>query len=397
MLEGIRVIELATYIAAPSAGGMMADWGADVIKIEPLAGDPIRNFFGTLGVDSDANAVFDLDNRGKRSVTIDTSSEKGNALLKRLIKDADVFLTNIRPGGLERAGLDYDTLKALNPKLIYASVSGYGLSGKERDRPGFDMAAFWARSGVGRLMTPKDAEPMALRTALGDHVTGTATAAGIMAALFDRSRTGEGRLVETSLLRTGIYALGSDMAIQLAFGRVASTKGRHDVNQPLNNFFKTSDDNWLCVLPRQSEGDWHAIARATELEHLIDDPRFTGGKARKQNSVAVVNALDEAFAKHTLDEWAVKLDHEDLVWAPVQTPAQVVEDPQAIASGAFTQMPTHDGGTARTIASPVRFHGVDDGPSGPSPHIGQHNTEVLKEAGLSEQEIAELKGAKAVG
>lgn len=142
MLEGIRVIELATYIAAPSAGGMMADWGADVIKIEPLAGDPIRNFFGTLGVDSDANAVFDLDNRGKRSVTIDTSSERGNELLKRLIKDADVFLTNIRPGGLERAGLDYDTLKALNPKLIYASVSGYGLSGEERDRPGLTWPPF---------------------------------------------------------------------------------------------------------------------------------------------------------------------------------------------------------------------------------------------------------------
>lgn len=397
MLEGIRVIELATYIAAPSAGGMMADWGADVIKIEPLAGDPIRNFFGTLGVDSDANAVFDLDNRGKRSVTIDTSSEKGNELLKRLIKDADVFLTNIRPGGLERAGLDYETLKALNPKLIYASVSGYGLSGEERDRPGFDMAAFWARSGVGRLMTPKGAEPMALRTALGDHVTGTATAAGIMAALFDRSRTGEGRLVETSLLRTGIYALGSDMAIQLAFGRVASTRPRHYVNQPLNNFFKTSDDNWLCILPRQSEDDWHAIARATGLEHLVGDPRFTGGKARKQNTVAIVDALDEAFAKHTLDEWAEKLDHEDLVWAPVQTPAQVVDDPQAIATGAFTDMPTHDGGTSRTIASPVRFHGVDDGPKGPSPHIGQHNEDVLKEAGLSDDDIAGLREAKAVG
>ena len=139
MLKGIRVIEFATYIAAPSAGGMMADWGADVIKIEPLGGDPIRNFFGTLGVDY----------RGKRSVTIDTSTETGNALLKRLVKDADVFLTNIRPGGLERAGLDYDTLKDINPKLIYASVSGYGLEGAERDRPGFDMAAFWARSGVG--------------------------------------------------------------------------------------------------------------------------------------------------------------------------------------------------------------------------------------------------------
>lgn len=397
MLQGIRVIELATYIAAPSAGGIMADWGADVIKIEPLAGDPIRNFFGTLGVESDANAVFDLDNRGKRSVTIDTSTKKGNEVLKRLIKDADVFLTNIRPGGLDRAGLDYDTLKALNPKLVYASVSGYGLKGDERDRPGFDMAAFWSRSGVGRLMTPKGAEPMALRTALGDHVTGIATAAGIMAALLERTTTGKGRLVETSLLRTGIYALGSDMAIQLAFGRVASTKSRHEVAQPLNNFFKTSDGDWLCILPRQNEDDWHAIARATELEHLIGDERFTGGKARKQNGFAIVDYLDGAFAKRTLSEWAVRLDAEDLVWAPVQTPAQVVDDPQAIAAGAFTEMPTHDGKKVRVPATPVRFHGVDTDPKGPSPHIGQHSDDVLAEAGLTKDEIAALREAKAVG
>lgn len=397
MLAGIRVIELATYIAGPSAGGMMADWGADVIKIEPLTGDPIRNFFGTLGVESDANAVFDLDNRGKRSVTLDTSTQAGNETLKRLIKDADVFLTNIRPGGLERASLDYATLKELNPRLIYASVSGYGLKGEERDRPGFDMAAFWARSGVGSLMTPKGSEPVALRTALGDHVTGTATAAGIMAALFERTNTGVGRLVETSLLRTGIYALGSDMAIQLAFGRVASTKARHYVNQPLNNYFKTSDDNWLCILPRQNESDWHAIARATGLEHLIDDPRFTGGKARKENTVIIVDELDAAFAKHTLAEWGKLLDAEDLVWAPVQTPAQVINDPQAIAAGAFTQMPTQDGGSVTVPATPVRFHGFDDSPSGPSPHIGQHNDEVMEEAGLSEAEIASLRQIKALG
>jgi crotonobetainyl-CoA:carnitine CoA-transferase CaiB-like acyl-CoA transferase len=397
MLEGYRVIELATYIAAPSAGGIMADWGADVVKVEPLAGDPIRNFFGTLGVESDANAVFDLDNRGKRSITIDTSSKEGNALVKRLIKDADVFLTNIRPGGLERAGLDYESLKEINPSLIYTSVSGYGLEGEERDRPGFDMAAFWARSGVGSLMTPKDQEPMALRTALGDHVTGMATVGGILAALLERSKTGKGRLVETSLLRTGIYSLGSDMAIQLAFGRVASTKARHYVNQPLNNFFKTSDDNWLCVLPRQSEDDWHAIARATELEHLVGDERFTGGKARKNNTVALVNYLDEAFGKRTLENWAERLDAEDLVWAPVQTPAQVTEDPQAIAAGAFTQMPTHDGKTVKVPASPVRFHDFDTSPKGPSPHIGQHNDEVLKEAGLSAEEIEVLRASKAVG
>lgn len=397
MLKGIRVIELATYIAAPSAGGIMADWGADVIKIEPLNGDPIRNFFGSLGVSSDSNAVFDLDNRGKRSVTIDTSSEKGNALLKRLLEDADVFLTNIRPGGLERAGLDYESVKAINPRLVYTSVSGYGLEGEERDRPGFDQAAFWARSGVGSLMTPKDAEPVALRTALGDHVTGMATVGGILAALLERTTTGEGRLVETSLLRTGIYSLGSDFAVQMAFGRVASTRPRHFANQPLNNFFKSSDGHWFTLLPRQNEEDWHAIARATNLDHLIEEERFTGGKLRRENSEELVDMLDEAFALRTFDEWAERLDKEDLVWAPVQTPREVLEDPQAIAAGAFTEIPTHDGGSERTPATPVRFHGFSTDPKGPAPKVGQHNDEILAEAGLSADEISALRDNKAIG
>lgn len=396
MLEGIKVVEFATYIAAPSAAGLMADWGADVIKIEALKGDPNRNFFGSLGVDMDANPVFDLDNRGKRSIAIDTSTPQGAEMVKRLVKDADVFLTNMRPGSLDRAGLDWQSLSQVNPRLIYASVTGYGLEGDERDRPGFDIAAFWSRSGVGRLTTPKGADPFPLRTAFGDHITGQATLNGILAALLERHRTNKGRLVETSLLRAGIYALGSDYAIQLKLGRIASTRPRHDTAQPLANFFKTKDDHWLCIVIRQSEKDWHSIADALGHPELPEDERFDSAKQRKIHSEDLVNELDLIFARHTLVEWQHRLDANDVIWAPFQSPAEVVKDPQAIAAGAFVEMPDHAGGTYRAPAGPVRFHGQDDGPKGPSPHIGQHTNEVLESIGYSVEDVENLRQAKII-
>ncbi len=391
MLEGIKVVEFATYIAGPGAGGLMADWGADVVKIEALKGDPIRNFFGNIGVERSDNPVFDLDNRGKRSIALDTSRPEGADALKKLIETADVFLTNLRPGSLERAGLDWGILQAVNPKLVFASITGYGLKGEERDRPGFDLAAFWARSGVGSLTTPKGSDPFPLRTAFGDHVTSMATVNGILAALIERGRTGKGRLVETSLLRTGIYAMGSDFAIQLKLGRIASTRPRHQAVQPLNNFFQTKDDNWLCLVLRQSEEDWVRVSTALDRPDLATDDRFNSAKMRKENTAELVTELDQIFATRTLSEWAESLDDHGLVWAPFQTAAQVVEDPQAIAAGAFVDMPDHTGGTYRSPAGPVRFHGKDNGPQGPSPTIGQHTDEVLAECGLTGEEIAILR------
>ncbi|MEM8636726.1 MAG: CoA transferase, partial [Pseudomonadota bacterium] len=199
MLEGIRVIEYATYMAAPGAAGILCDWGADVIKVEPPGGDPIRGFFKTIGTDIEDNPVFDFDNRGKKSIILDTSTDEGRAVLKELASDADVFLTNVRPGGLERSGLDYESLASANPKLVYCSLTGYGLTGDDADKPGFDIASFWSRAGVAALTIPKGQEPFALRTAFGDHTTSMAAAAGICAALVEAGRTGKGRLVEASL------------------------------------------------------------------------------------------------------------------------------------------------------------------------------------------------------
>jgi crotonobetainyl-CoA:carnitine CoA-transferase CaiB-like acyl-CoA transferase len=396
LLKGLKVIEYATYIAAPGAGGLMSDWGADVIKIEPPGGDPIRGFFSSIGSDLTDNPVFDLDNRGKKSIIIDTTSEQGRDIVRKLIADADVFLTNVRPGGLTRAGLDYAALSAINPRLIYANVTGYGLEGPDVDRAGFDIAAFWSRSGWARLTAPKGVDPFPIRTGVGDHVTSLATVAGILAALHGRTTTGKGQHVDASLLRTGTYTLGSDMAIQMRFGRLASTRPRHEAVNPLANFFKCRDERWLTVVPRQGNADWKGYCSALELGDLEHDPRFAKPRARSENRGAIIEILDAAFAARDFEDVAKGLDAADLVWAPVQSPAETVADPQFIAAGGITQIAGEDGNTYASPSGPVRFPGVDESTKRAVPKAGADARAVLLAAGFSVDEIEAFLSSKAV-
>lgn len=399
MLTGLRVIELATYIAAPAAAGMLADWGADVIKVEPPTGCPMRLMFSSLQNDFyQGNPVFGLDNRGKRGIVLDVSKEDGMEALKRLVKDADVFITNLRPDSMKSLAVEYDDLKAVNPRLVYASLTGYGLQGEEKNRAGLDIAAFYARSGFGHLSTIKGGEPVLMRTAVGDHITGVGMVAGIMAALLEREKTGRGKFVEASLLRAGVYAAGSDMSIQLKFNRVGSLKARHDSVNPLSNFFKTKEGSWFVIVPRQGEKDWPALCRAIGKPELIDDERFNGNRARRNNAAELVDMLDAEFAAHDMNEWKQKLDAEDIVWAPMQSPAQVAEDPQAIAAGAFVEMTDQNSNeTYLSPAPPVRFPEEGDTPKRGAPELGQHTEQVLKEIGYDNKTITELKTSGALG
>lgn len=381
MLSGLKVVELASYVAAPAAGGMLADWGADVIKIEPPSGDPYRAGYEALTPDA-ASPPFQVDNRGKRSLVLDIGSADDLAALIRLLEDADVFLTNLRPSALKRAGLDWGCLRQSLPRLVYASVTGYGLEGPDADLPGYDMAAFWSRGGVGGLMTPKGEEPMGLRMAVGDHMCALATAAGIMTALYERDRIGRGRLVETSLLRTGVYAIAADMALYLRLGRISSTRPRKSAVAPLNNFFKTADHRWVCIMPRDYRTDWPKIAAVAGCEHLLLDRRFADDLARRKNAEVLVTALDAGFACLSYAELAQRLVAVDLVWAPVQSPAELARDPQAQAAGCFVKTIDANGSEFLAPAGPVRFPEFDERPRAAAPNLGEHSTEILTGIGI---------------
>ena len=395
MLEDLKVVELATYVAAPAAGALLAEWGAAVVKIETAGGDPWRYFFAALGRDEAVNPVFELDNRGKRAMVIDIRIPEGAAIVRDMVAGADVLLTNIRPAALKRAGLDWDSLKTAAPRLIYASVSGYGLDGADANRAGFDIAAFWARSGLTASMTPKGGEPLQPRTAVGDHICALATVSAILAAVIDRQKTGQGQLVETSLLRTGTYVLGTDLAIQLRLGRLASTRSRATATNPLINYFQSSDGRWLCTQARQNNADWPNYARAAGHPEWIEDERFARSRDRRANVAELVRLLDASFGALTYDELTARLDAEDVVWAPVQTPAEVCADPQADAAGCFYET-TVGGETLRTPATPARFHGAPFVAPASAPGVGQHTDEVLGELGRSADQIAALREAKVV-
>ncbi len=401
MLEGLKVIEMATYVAAPAAGAMLRDWGAEVIKVEPLNGCPMRRFFEGMksNVPIEGNPIFTLDNRGKKGISINTSDEKGADIVRELIKDADIFLTNVRPQSLESAKLDHESLLKVNPKLIYCSLTGYGLEGEEKNRPGFDVAAYWSRSGMAHLTQRKGEEPLPIRTASGDHITAISTVSGILAAVYERTKTGKGKVVETSLLRTGIFSLSSDMALQLKFGRVPSTKKRDEQINPIFNFFKTKDDRWICLSPRAGgDYDLPKVVRALGKEEWLENEKFNTNQARRENAKEFIDEMDKAFSQYTMSEWGEKLDEQDLIWSPVQNLKEVSKDKQAIDSGAFSEVEDQDcEENYTTVSSPVRFHNSDDGPKGPAPKLGQDNFEVLKSIGINEDQINELIDRGIVG
>lgn len=398
MLEGLKVIEMATYIAAPAAGGILADWGAEVIKVEPLGGCPMRKFYASAMTDDyPDNPLSALDNRGKRALAVNTGTEEGRDIVRKLVENADVFLTNVRPKQLAKQGLDYDTLSALNPKLVYASVTGFGLEGDEADKPGFDTAAFNAKSGFGWMMTPKGTSPAPLRTAAGDHITGIATSSGILAALLKAQRTGQGDLVESSLVRSAAYTIGSDYSTWLRYGRIARSRPRNDAIVAINNYYMTKDEHWLFLNGRPGEPDWPDVAHAIGRDDLINDERFDSLRNRRRNGKELIAYIDEAFAQKTLAEWKPILDDANLIWSPVQSFEQAYEDPQMNAAGVFVDMPKADGTSYKNVASPIRFRNADSDPKGPLPEIGEHSLEVLSEYGFDDDACQDLLDKKIIG
>lgn len=372
-LNGVKVIEMGVWVAGPAATGLMADWGADVIKVEPPAGDPQRFVFGALGVaDQKGVPPFEIDNRGKRSVVLDLRNEDGLQKMFALLEDADVFVSNVRPAGLARMGLDPDSLTKRFPRLIYGQLTGYGTTGPDVDKAGYDIGAFWSRTGLAHTTVAPDELPPAIRSGQGDHTTGLSMAAGVMAALFDRERTGKGRVVSTSLLRTGIYTLGWDVGVFLRFGKRQSTKSSRKNPAPQMNCYRCSDGRAFWLLGMEADRHFPGLLKAIGREELAQVENFKNARARSIHAGEFIAVLDEHFATQDYAHWTAKFDENDVWWAPLNSIPDAVADPQVIASGAFVDMtPQPDEAPYRAVNSPVDFSGYSP-TYGPVPNLGEH-------------------------
>jgi len=376
-VAGVKVVELGVWVAGPAAGGILADWGADVIKIEPPTGDPGRLFGRMLGCDLGLNPPFEMDNRSKRSVVLDLGTEDGRDTAFELLADTDVFLTNVRPGALRRLGLDFEAVSAANPRLVYGLITGYGEDGPDADRAAFDVAAFWSRAGVAHLLTRPGDTPPFQRGGMGDHSAGMTMAAAVCAALLARERTGTGQLVTTSLYRQGAYTVSFDLNTYLMSGQPIAIGQRETMGNPCMNNYAAADGRRFWIVGLEPERHWPALCRAVGRPEWRDDPRFADARARAGNSTMLVAALDEIFATRPLDEWAeVFAGEPDFFWSPINTLEDVVADEQFHAAGGIVDVPDGDAAVPM-VATPADFHGTPWAPRSAAPELGQHTEEVL--------------------
>jgi len=400
-LDGIRVIEVASWMFVPSGGSVLVDWGADVIKIEhPETGDPQRGLItsGLLpGGKGAVNFMIEQPNRGKRSVGLDLATPEGREVLMKLVETADVFLTNYLPHVRAKLGIDVEDLRAVNPNLIVARGSGAGPKGPEAHKGGYDGASFWARGGVGVSMPDRDGWPPGQPTpAFGDVMGGLTVAGAIAAALLKRERTGEPSVVDVSLLATAMWQVSPMIIASKLFGFSKIPQGdRTKSPNPGVGTYRTADERHLALILLQSDKHWADFVERLGVPDMATDPKFADSAARAQNSTECIARLDEAFGSQPLSYWKERLADFEGVWAPFQTLDELYDDVQVQANGYLPSMVAGNGDEVQLVASPAQF---DETPIEVerAPEHGEHTELVLMELGYDWDRIAEMKESGAV-
>jgi len=317
-LEVVRVIEAANWLAAPATAAMMTDMGADVVKIEPPTGDFYRGHLASSR-GTGINYNFELENRGKRSITLDLTRPDASEVVKRLCEDADIFITNLVRERVARYDLGYEEIRERNPRIVYVSISGFGSCGPDADRPGFDASAFWARSGIMGMLGKPDEAPVVNRGGQGDHPTAMTALAAILAALRLRDQTDEAQFVDVALQRAGVWELASDIQQQLGGMSARPHQDRTTQGIVTWNPYRTRDGRWLMLVMVNPERYWNRFARCIGREDLVDDHRYTTTDQLLQHGAALIPELDALFASRDLHEWVPRLDQHELLWAVVAT------------------------------------------------------------------------------
>jgi crotonobetainyl-CoA:carnitine CoA-transferase CaiB-like acyl-CoA transferase len=389
LFRGLKVVDAASFLAGPCAATILADFGADVIKVEPLSGDRHR----AIAAGHPSEWSWQLTDRNRRGLALDIARPEGHAVLTRILATADVFVVNFSAGQLRRHRLEWETLRAINPRLVFAQISAYGLEGAEADRPAFDLTGWFARTGIMDMMRDKDTPPPVPAGGVGDHATAMTLFAGIMMALYRRDRTGEGGMVSTSLAATGAWANGLNLQSVLAGVDGAARRDLEGWSNPVQNVYATRNGRHVLLAMQNVARDWPKLVDALDTAHWADDPRMQPVKPLFRNRFYARDQIRQAIAALDASEVCRRLDACGIVHSLVARNSEVVHDPQLAANGVFVASESGLPGVERTLATPIRLDGETQVTPARAPRIGEHSRAILAGCGLGAEEIDALFAA----
>lgn len=396
-LEGVKVLELSTYVAAPIAAKMLGEWGAEVIKVEPVFGDEWRYIGATLKmpIEPDCNPNYDMENMGKKSIALNLKTKEGLDILYKLLADSDVLITNYRQEALEKLNLTYEQLHELYPRLVFGQVVGYGLKGPDSGKPGFDLTAFFARSGIMIDAVEKDTKPMSTLVAVGDHATGVSLAAGVNAALVKQCRTGVGEKVVSGLYQNSLYLSSSHIAAS-SFGLEYPVSHATAVS-PIVNSYKCKDGEWILLAGTSYDKYWEPICRQVfEDDELADREEFHGVRNMIAHCEEMIEILDDKFLQKDRDEWEALLNKADIANEKILHWSDTVNDEQAIANEYIYTAKYENGLEAKLVNTPVDFGSFGKDEFKRASKIGEDSADVLASLGFDQAQIEEMKTNKVI-